>query len=755
MKHIYRYTLLLLFLCLMGTEQAIAQYNKHAVPCNAVRSDQGSVLLAGRRPMNISIGDCDFPDPPGGGDDDAGKDEDQQVTFELYFTRMQVLLDMQAALAVATERAEREWLNAQQETFRREINRQLGTNHTSFAAAQRDFFRNYEKNHKKLDGTLADITSDYLNDYLSKNGEQERYTTELYYAKEWQYWRNWCGPHSAPRCTELEAQYVQGKRLGEATSEVQIDELHDMAFADFGRMEYQAALSSSKRQGMQSIIDDNSVVDHMVQNHLSLYNNSSLEDKVYYMTAYLTQYYNRSAGPLTVPISTYRLPDLWSRQMLVDMGMERTPDLHYEEEIFEQPYEYSSPEIRLLQEEVLQRHLEDLDLEALARQNIRYTVLNANDNDPGWVSENGSIAGTGLNSLKYFRKYTTFVESHGVMVYNLNNGAIVEESIGPLATGGGAIPDQSQIPYSNGYYYYVWQKDSARINDLYALRLPETGVSVQSDHYLVTKFWDLIKVTGRYATPMEDALIIYEGSDFDGVEQSQLEAGVWIVVGLIPGSKLAKPVTRIVGNAEPLMKLIKIGDDVLIRVIRPVSDEVLSKIRNAVYPGAMSAIEEAIENGKFFADVIEESMDEILELAEKLERKLEWEEVLALFKRGNDFNKKAIMEKWYDYHEVVLSNGKRLDSYNHTVGEIVSRKATDLDKIQFSTFDKYLKELKNKYPAGILINSKKYKKYLNGQTLKGQQYLEIPDTNRNLSNIQEYIDYAWETYGIRIRFKPE
>lgn len=35
----------------------------------------------------------------------------------------------------------------------------------------------------------------------------------------------------------------------------------------------------------------------------------------------------------------------------------------------------------------------------------------------------------------------------------------------------------------------------------------------------------------------------------------------------------------------------------------------------------------------------------------------------------------------YDYYEVYLSNGKRLDSYDSEIGEIFSRKATDLDKI--------------------------------------------------------------------------
>ena len=64
--------------------------------------------------------------------------------------------------------------------------------------------------------------------------------------------------------------------------------------------------------------------------------------------------------------------------------------------------------------------------------------------------------------------------------------------------------------------------------------------------------------------------------------------------------------------------------------------------------------------------------------------------------RSNAFNKKAVKEDWYPVNELHLSNGKRLDSYDLIKGEIISRKATDLEVIDISTFESYLKELKNK-----------------------------------------------------------
>ena len=126
--------------------------------------------------------------------------------------------------------------------------------------------------------------------------------------------------------------------------------------------------------------------------------------------------------------------------------------------------------------------------------------------------------------------------------------------------------------------------------------------------------------------------------------------------------------------------------------------------------------------------------------------------------RGNAFNETARIEGWYPFDEVTLANGKRVDSYRlpegGNPGEIISRKATDLDDIQLSTFDAYLSEMKIKYAPGTPINAPKYGNLLKGKVLEGDLILELPDTNLRLINIQEYIDLA-KNKGIKLRFKPE
>ena len=122
--------------------------------------------------------------------------------------------------------------------------------------------------------------------------------------------------------------------------------------------------------------------------------------------------------------------------------------------------------------------------------------------------------------------------------------------------------------------------------------------------------------------------------------------------------------------------------------------------------------------------------------------------------RGNAFNKTASEKGWYPYNEIHLENGKRLDSYDPVKGEIVSRKATDLEMIQMNTFERYLKELRDKYPSGTKIRSNTNRQ-IDGQELHGRQILEIPASNKTFDKIKEYEALARDKYGIELRYREE
>ncbi|UOB81149.1 hypothetical protein MQW34_11435 [Bacillus sp. ZJS3] len=121
--------------------------------------------------------------------------------------------------------------------------------------------------------------------------------------------------------------------------------------------------------------------------------------------------------------------------------------------------------------------------------------------------------------------------------------------------------------------------------------------------------------------------------------------------------------------------------------------------------------------------------------------------------RGNKFNKTVRNRDIYDYHEIHLENGKRLDSYDPFAKEISSRKATDLDMIDEKTYREYLKEMNKKYSAGTKIRSNAYPE-LDGKPLEGKQILEIPATNKNITDIEKYKEIAKE-YRIELRFMGE
>ena len=99
-------------------------------------------------------------------------------------------------------------------------------------------------------------------------------------------------------------------------------------------------------------------------------------------------------------------------------------------------------------------------------------------------------------------------------------------------------------------------------------------------------------------------------------------------------------------------------------------------------------------------------------------------------------------EYGYNSVEIVLADGKRLDTYIHGQ-QIISRKATDIDNIKESTWRNYCNELVTKYKAGKLTNSSKLNNQVN---LSRKYYLEIPASNQNASNLERFKQIASE-YG--------
>lgn len=91
-----------------------------------------------------------------------------------------------------------------------------------------------------------------------------------------------------------------------------------------------------------------------------------------------------------------------------------------------------------------------------------------------------------------------------------------------------------------------------------------------------------------------------------------------------------------------------------------------------------------------------------------------------------------------------------MDSYNEELGEIVSRKLTQLTEVQEATAMKHVREIVRKYPRGAAIADVPSTRRMGlvGQELRGRYFLEVPVQNTPVS--QKVLDYA-RKYRVTIR----
>ena len=89
--------------------------------------------------------------------------------------------------------------------------------------------------------------------------------------------------------------------------------------------------------------------------------------------------------------------------------------------------------------------------------------------------------------------------------------------------------------------------------------MPPATPNAKADiDFLLDAFWNGVKIVGRYATPLEDAIILIDGNDFDGIAQNKVQTAGFMIVGLIPGGKALKPVTKIVNGVIKYQKIVKV-----------------------------------------------------------------------------------------------------------------------------------------------------------------------------------------------------
>jgi len=284
----------------------------------------------------------------------------------------------------------------------------------------------------------------------------------------------------------------------------------------------------------------------------------------------------------------------------------------------------------------------------------------------------------------------------------------------------GTIPESRIVDILNKKYSgYVSLQDGIPV-----YRTPSVTVSSLHTVFDLAGFFGPI---GSFAAGADAALFYLEGDH---------EAAGWAATSAIPFMKLEKGAVAIFKRVQPTLSQI----------------EKIAKER-VLLTSAGKFKEQELENG-YLTYIARKDKQ-----GKPPRDRIDWKEAHDYWlydspmARGNTFNETARDNKWYLYNEVHLENGKRLDSYDPVKGEIVSRKATDLEMIDVKTFEQYLKELRDKYPAGTKIRSDKYQE-IDGQHLQGKQILEIPASNQTFEKIDEYKAIA-KRYDVEIRFREE
>ncbi len=180
-----------------------------------------------------------------------------------------------------------------------------------------------------------------------------------------------------------------------------------------------------------------------------------------------------------------------------------------------------------------------------------------------------------------------------------------------------------------------------------------------------------------------------------------------------------------------------------------------AKLMNAAAKGVMKALDNVLHQGKKLGDNVAAAAKKAprrVPSAAKKRRSIP-PHIKKRLEEGNAFNRKR--EPFYRAkgggNELTLSNGKRVDSYVPGK-EIVSRKHTDLSKVQPDTAKGYLRELDNKYSPGTMIKDTPHARDQIGDAvggpLRGKPILEVPVQSGGVP--QSVLDEA-KRLGITIR----
>lgn len=265
--------------------------------------------------------------------------------FDINFRNLNELFRLEAEKSAEAEKAYAKWLVNQRSVLLKEINKQLGKRHTNFNTAKNDFFRDYEKNKRRVESAASTESWKLSQKAKVLNEQQKPFTTELYLIKEWQKSKLWCNAYGSNNgdkiCNFLSTTKVRGKVLGNIGT-TSLNQLYNNSLNDFSSREFQSAQNQAWSTGIRRIINDHSLLNTMVNNRIKNFDNiRNTETQVYLMINYLSGYYS-SQSPLVyqikLPHPKYKIPSFWDGRTIVAIGKKRAPIVDERAAVFNPDY---------------------------------------------------------------------------------------------------------------------------------------------------------------------------------------------------------------------------------------------------------------------------------------------------------------------------------------------------------------------------------------------------------------------------------
>uniref|UniRef100_UPI0030EDAD5B hypothetical protein n=1 Tax=Ascidiimonas aurantiaca TaxID=1685432 RepID=UPI0030EDAD5B len=218
--------------------------------------------------------------------------------------------------------------------------------------------------------------------------------------------------------------------------------------------------------------------------------------------------------------------------------------------------------------------IHNFSAEAKAEALMHIDAERANDN--GWTPKTGTFANR--KALEYIAVYQP---AWGETMYLLKSGRILYRSATKRAINkADAGTLASTEPPMDGYNYIRSTEQEEPEPRWYEFRMPRPDYPDTDLTFLFEAFWTGVKLAGRYAVPIEDAMVLIDGKDFDGVSQSKAVAGIFILVDVVPGGKLLR-ITRKAGYALSAVPLVKVSLDAVSRTQRRIVKQFENSIQTA------------------------------------------------------------------------------------------------------------------------------------------------------------------------------